>query len=213
MTAPAVPAAPHHRVPVEHRFLGLDKRTIPFAAVALAVWLLWSVVLPWVNRQVDYTNPVEAGDEVLVSASGVTFTPTPGWDLQQGIRTAEETRNGAVPSTVVLVQDGVAFAVQPGPWTGTAGELLAQVEKAPTVGTFGDTEVDLVGDPTTITTIDGDVGVGQGFTTNRGNGVAAAYVFGEEGILIEVLGTPEQIGQRSQQIVDMIASFTDEEAA
>jgi len=170
-------------------------------------------VLPWVNRQVDYTNPVQAGDEVLVSAGGVTFTPTPGWDLQQGIRTTEETRNGGVPSSVVLVQDGVTFAVQPGPWTGTAGELLAQVEKSPTVGTFGDTEVDMVGDPTTITTIDGDVGVGQGFTTNRGNGVAAAYVFGEEGILIEVLGTPEQIGQHSDQVVDMIASFTDEEAA
>ena len=46
------------RVPVEHRFLGLDKRTFPFAIVALVVWALWVIVVPSVGRQVSWDDPV-----------------------------------------------------------------------------------------------------------------------------------------------------------
>jgi len=40
------------RVPVEHRFFDLDKRTIPFAAAAAAVWLLWAIVLPQIDERI-----------------------------------------------------------------------------------------------------------------------------------------------------------------
>jgi hypothetical protein len=32
--------------PVEHRFLGLDKRSFPYAAAVLVVWLVWAVIVP-----------------------------------------------------------------------------------------------------------------------------------------------------------------------
>jgi hypothetical protein len=201
------------RVPVEHRFFGLDRRTIPYAATALAVWLLWAGVLPWINDRVSYTDTTAAGDVLEVTEEGVRFTPAPGWGIYEGLRTTEETRSGLTTADTVLTNDGIVFAVQPGPWSGTPAELLRQITDVPTLGTAGDTNVRLTGDPTTLTTTDGDTGVGQTFTTARSSGNAAAYVFGEEGVLIEVLGPPEQLSQQSQQIADMIASFTDEEAA
>ena len=49
------------RVPVEHRFFGLDRRTLPFAIAALAVWLLWTVVLPWIDGRVAVRRPDPGG--------------------------------------------------------------------------------------------------------------------------------------------------------
>jgi hypothetical protein len=213
MTTSAPPAAVPGRVPVEHRLLGLDRRTLPFAVVALAVWLLWAVVVPWIDSRVSHPEETAAGDVLEVTEGGVVFTPIPGWGLVEGLRTTEPTRTGLVTSSVVLSADGIVFAVQQGPWSGTAAQLLDQLDDVPTIGTAGDSDVRLTGTPTTITGVDGDTGVSEGFATNRGNGLAAAYVFGEEGVLIEVLGAPEQLAQRSQEVTDMIASFRDEEAA
>ena len=103
--------------------------------------------------------------------------------------------------------------VQPGPWSGTAEQLLQQITRTPTIGTSAEDKVRLVGDPVPITTHGGDSGAEQGFTTARGTGIAAAYVFGDEGVLIEVLGPPEQVTQHSPEIEDMIASFDHEDAA
>ena len=85
------------RVPVEHRFLGLDRRTFPFALVALAVWALWTVVVPWVDRQVSWDDPIRAGD-VLRVTDNVTMTPIAGWGLESGLRTTDRTSSGATAS-------------------------------------------------------------------------------------------------------------------
>ena len=50
------------RVPVEHRFLGLDRRTFPFALVAVAVWFVWTVLAPWVDERVAWNDPIRAGE-------------------------------------------------------------------------------------------------------------------------------------------------------
>ena len=52
------------RVPVEHRWLGLDRRSIPYAVVAFAVLALWAWVMPWVADQVAWDDPIEAGEAI-----------------------------------------------------------------------------------------------------------------------------------------------------
>ena len=68
------------RVPVEHRFFGLDRRTLPFAIAALAVWLVWTVVLPWIDRRVPFDDPIRAGERVRLT-DDVSFAPATGWGL------------------------------------------------------------------------------------------------------------------------------------
>ena len=50
------------RVPVEHRWLGLDRRSIPFALVAFAVLALWAWALPWVDARVAWDDTTRAGE-------------------------------------------------------------------------------------------------------------------------------------------------------
>ena len=120
------------RVPVEHRFLGLDRRTLPFALVALVVWGLWTVLIPWVDRQVSWDDTIRAGDVLRVTDT-VTLTPVAGWGLESGLRTTDRTSSGArAAGNVVLTKDGVQFVIQSGPWKGTPAALLRQITKVTT---------------------------------------------------------------------------------
>jgi hypothetical protein len=57
---------------VEHRFFGLDRRTLPFAIAALAVWLVWTDVTKSGQKS---TGSVE------VTEDGVAFFAEQGaWD-------------------------------------------------------------------------------------------------------------------------------------
>ena len=69
------------RVPVEHRIFGLDRRTLPFALVAVGVWLLWTVVVPWVDGRIGWDDTIRAGERVRLT-DDVTFAPAPGWGLR-----------------------------------------------------------------------------------------------------------------------------------
>ena len=60
MTQSAV-TVERYRVPVEHRIFGLDRRTLPFAGVALAVWVLWAVLAPAVDDVVPWSDEVTSG--------------------------------------------------------------------------------------------------------------------------------------------------------
>ena len=126
------------RVPVEHRFFGLDKRTIPFAAAAAAVWLLWAIVLPQIDERVAWDDPIRAGERIQVT-DDVTFAPAEGWGLLSGLRTTDVTSSGqrSVPQ-VALTNDGVSFFVQRGDWDGTPRALLDQVTKITTTESGGD---------------------------------------------------------------------------
>src|SRR3954452_6983165 len=102
------------RVPVEHRLFGLDRRTLPFAAVAVSVWLLWTVVLPWVDRVVPWHDTIAAGGPVRITAAA-TFAPAAGWSMESGLRTTDRTRSGQKATQAVqLTDDGVSFFVQRG---------------------------------------------------------------------------------------------------
>jgi hypothetical protein len=117
------------RVPVEHRFFGLDRRTLPLALVVVGVWLLWTVVAPWVDGRIAWDDTIRAGDRVQLT-DDVTFAPAPGWGLVSGLRTTDRTSSGErSTSQAELTTDGVIFLAQRGAWNGTPRALLDQITK------------------------------------------------------------------------------------
>src|SRR3974390_2187049 len=67
----------------ERRLAGIDHRTVKPSLLVLALALLMSVVLPWINDKAPYRHPVRKGDIAEV-AGGITLVPTAGWDLGTG---------------------------------------------------------------------------------------------------------------------------------
>lgn len=51
----------------------MDRRTFPLAIVALVVWAIWALVLPWINQAVPWNDPVRPGDVIQVTPT-VTMT-------------------------------------------------------------------------------------------------------------------------------------------
>ena len=199
------------RVPVEHRLLGLDKRSFPYAFFVLGVFLLATVVIPRINDAIDWDDPVQAGDQLALSDT-VVFTPTTGWDVESGYRVGEG--GSAVTSgRAVLAGDGVMFQVEPGDFDGTPAELLDQIEKV--TSATDDPTFQADGDPATITTPAGDVGVIQTYSSVNGDGVVAAFVIDGTGVEVTAYGPPAQMTAAASDIDDMIASIrsTKEDAA
>ena len=208
MTQSAV-TVERYRVPVEHRIFGLDRRTLPFAGVALAVWVLWAVIAPAVDDAVPWSDEVRAGDVLQVTPT-VTMVPTPGWGIQSGLRTTDRTSSGNTSEPVVLTADGIAFQVTSGPWTGTPAALLNQSTIiASTV--VGPEKFRLTQDATTIQTRDGRVGVLDGFSTPTAEGLIAALVFDGTGLQIQVVGQPQHLAAHARDIAAMIVSISDRE--
>jgi hypothetical protein len=199
------------RIPVEHRFLGLDRRTIPLAAVALAVWLLWVVVVPAIDDAVPWRDVTRPGDVLQVTPT-VTMTPAVGWGVQSGLRTTDRTAGGENSEDVVLVDGGVTFQVTSGPWTGTPAELLNQVTLI-TGTVVGTQNFRITQGATTIRTTDGDVGVLESFATPRVEGLVAALVYGGDGLQIQAVGTPEQLAAHAGDVQRMISSIGTAQAA
>jgi len=196
------------RVPVEHRLLGLDKRTLPSAVTALAVWLLWVVVVPAVDDAVPWRDVTRPGDVFQVTET-VTMTPAVGWGVQSGLRTSDRTASGDTSDVVVLVSDGVAFQITSGPWTGTPTELLNQITVISGTVTGGGS-FRLTRGATTIRTAQGDVGVLEGFATPRVEGLIAALVYDGQGLEIQAVGAPEQLEAHAEDIGRMISSIDDD---
>lgn len=200
------------RVPVEHRFFGLDKRTIPFAAAAAAIWLLWAIVLPQIDERIAWDDPIRAGQRIQVT-DDVTFAPAEGWGLLSGLRTTDVTSSGqrSAPQ-VALTNNGVSFFVQRGDWDGTPRALLDQVTKITTTESGGDGFA-VSTRPTTIETASGLDGVLEGFRSARVEGLIAAFVAGGQGIEVQVVGTTEQLNKHTDEIGRMLASFRHDGAA
>ncbi|WP_454049874.1 hypothetical protein [Cellulomonas sp. Marseille-Q8402] len=60
------------RVPVEHRWCGLDRRSVPYAAVGLAVLALWARVLPWVAAKHVLTAALDLAHDLSEIAGADT---------------------------------------------------------------------------------------------------------------------------------------------
>lgn len=96
-------------VPVERRWLGLDRRSLLPGAVVAVVGILLSGVVPFVNDSVSWNNPIAAGDRVALGPR-VVVTPPVGWQLVSGVRVGEQTV--APPAPAASLSDaGVTMTV------------------------------------------------------------------------------------------------------
>jgi hypothetical protein len=196
-----------HRIPAEHRFLGLDRRSFPYAVSALLVWVLWAVVVPAVDEAVPWADPIRAGDTIRLSDT-VTFTPTVGWNLQEGLRTTDSTASGATSTGgAVLVSGGVRLQIRTGPWAGTPAELLRQITKITTTVSAGQ-GFQIDGGTSTIQARTGETGVLETFSSPRAAGVIAAFVLDDTGFQVQAVGPAEQLGAHAGDIRDMITSIS-----
>lgn len=96
-------------VPVDRRWLGLDRRTLVPALVVAVVGILFGGVLPLVNNAIDYDDETVSGD-VLVVSKGITVVPPVGWQLQSGLRSSDTGISPAVPP-IVLSSSGATVTV------------------------------------------------------------------------------------------------------
>ncbi|QJY49349.1 hypothetical protein [Pseudonocardia broussonetiae] len=202
-----VPPHPRHRVPVEHRLLGLDRRTFPYAIGLVVVWLLWVVALPAIDGAVPWNDTTRAG-EVFRVTDTATITPAAGWGVQEGLRTTDRTASGDTSADLVLVTAGAAFQVTSGPWTGTPAELVASgvlLDRAVLGDDFRPTSAG-----ETVRTDDGDVGALTSFATPTVEGLIVAFVFDGTGVQIQATGTPAQLAAHAGDVDRMIASLSDE---
>lgn len=195
-----------HRVPAEHRFAGLDRRTFPFALVAMAVWVLWAYVVPAVDEATPWEAPIRPGD-VLQLTSNATIVPPVGWGLQSGLRTTDRTRSGSPAAPIVLTRDGVLVQTTVGPWTGSAAELLRQVTAITTTTAQGQ-GFHVTSGTDTFTTRDGIPGVLEAFSAPRTEGVIAAVVIDGQGVQIQAAGPPEQAAGLSRDVARMLTSIS-----
>jgi len=191
------------RVPVEHRLLGLDKRSFPPALFVVAVFLVATVLVPRVNDAIAWDDPVRAGEQLALTDS-VAFTPATGWNVERGFRVGAG--GSAVTSGEATVAGaGVTFDIVPDTFDGTPAELLDQIEKV--TSRTGDPTFQVEGDPATITTPAGDVGVIQTYSSVNADGLVAAFVIGDTGLEITAYGPPAQMTAAADDIHDMIASI------
>ena len=105
---------------VEDRVLGMDRRLLKPTLGALLVVLLWSVVMPAIDRSVD-AREVTAGTRYDIGPA--SFVPAPGWVLIQPPSPVGES------TTATVFSDGLTFRVKGGKWHGSAQELLDRVVK------------------------------------------------------------------------------------
>lgn len=202
----------------ERRIAGIDRWTIGPALLVLALAVLMSVVLPWVDSETEYSDAVDR-DDVVQLADGITLAPAPGWNLASGAL-AGQTRS-AVGSTgsTELIRGNVRFHVHAAPFDGTASALLTRINEinadvraqgrtAQTTGRY------------TVTTRQGVAGVAEDFVSVARLGSIVAFVFGSraqsegsdgqptnEGVEIVVSGPSGTMSRRRDDIVSMIRSI------
>lgn len=210
-------------VPVEHRWLGLDRRTIPLAAVVVGLMLVFMVVLPAVNDAVGWDDETAAGD-VIDLGSGVTFVPPVGWELTEGIRVGDEPSTGVVGDGSAAIGDGgVSVQVTKSSFDGTADELLDQVNRLRTTSNAEpNRSFKLTGPRKTVTTASGITGVSEAYTSATGEGRILAFTFdavgagGETtptGVAITIDGDDQAYATRADELNALIDSLTFEEPA
>lgn len=196
---------PTGRVPVEHRVFGLDRCTLLPGLAVVGVFLLWTVVLPLVNSALSYSQETESGD-VFELGPGLTMDAQPGWDVDSGLLTSQKTRTQARDRPVVLASGGASFVVEPGPFQGTARQLLRQIEKVDSAMS-GNKTYHVSSRVATSHTNDGHRGVAQAYTTVDGTGVVTALVYGDTGLKIAFTGSSVSMQDQGEQVGKMIDSI------
>jgi hypothetical protein len=200
----------HTTVPVDQRWLGMDKRAIPYAVVALVLIGVLIYVVPAVNGAVEFTDETVAGD-VIDLGGGTTFTPPAGWLLEDGQRVNEGLKPvDAKRANAVLVNGGVGVNVDGSFWDGTADELLDQANRLrDNSGRDDDRLFKVTGERASFTTASGITGVSETFTSATGDGTTWAFVVGDgAGIVFTATTVNGTNASYAHDIESMVSSLT-----
>ncbi|MET9633374.1 hypothetical protein ABZX92_38535 [Lentzea sp. NPDC006480] len=184
-------------VPVEHRFLGLDRRTFRPALIVLAVALVLAYGLPAVNAAIPWHNEIKAG-QVLDLGGGATAVPPVGWQLENG------TLTGASPTSlqVDLATGGATIGLRGASFTGSADAFLDQVLRSQ--GSGG-----VAAGRGTVTTDGGLVGVAQSSSSPSGDGVQVAFKMSPGvALLVRVRTAPGQFERYEDTVSALLRSIT-----
>ncbi len=178
-------------VPVEHRLLGIDRRTIVPALWVLALVLLWSIVVPYIDHHVSHEVEVEPGTVIEVG-SGVTIVPPAYWGV--------DTQTPLTQGSLVVHDGGVTVTVTVGTFDGELSDLMESANDA--------LDVDRITSPQkTITTTSGSVGLIEAFLAGSAHGFLAVFAEDGVGVEIEAIGPEPQIHRYEDEIHDMVVSL------
>ncbi|WP_427896134.1 hypothetical protein ACQHIV_19580 [Kribbella sp. GL6] len=180
-------ATPQGWVPVEHRVLGLDRRTFVAGFTALAVALVLIYGFQALNSAIPWHNEIQAG-QVLDLGDGATAVPPVGWQLERGTLVGGA---GAAATSlqVVLASGGATIELDGTTYDGDAGAFLDQVRRSE-----GDSAT-VQGARGSLTTGGGLVGVVQSSTGPSGDAVDVAFKM--------AVGTPEQVAAAPALLVQV----------
>ncbi|WP_244993114.1 hypothetical protein [Rhodococcus qingshengii] len=176
------------RPPADHRFLGFGTRVFPHALAILAVWMLWTVIVPAIDSAVSSEDPTGAGDRMAVTET-VSFAVPAGWNVDSGFRTDQHGASDSLPR-VTLTDGTVTVSVDADTFSGTADELLSQTD-AVSLATNGSSVLAVSGARQPISTAGGLSGVQVSFDTPRSAGSVTTFVVDGKGIRVQVVGTHE----------------------
>ena len=180
-------------VPVEHRALGLDRRTITPALVIAAIVIFYSVVIPYADGLVDHDSAVEAGTNLVVG-SDVSIVPPAGWEVTD--RTALD------EGSLELHNSGIIVNATVGPFTGELDDLLGYAD-----GIVDDAETAVVHhEASSIVAADGTPGLEEHWDGLNTEGLLAVFSDGEQGVVIAVEGPEPMVTRHQQELDQMIRS-------
>jgi hypothetical protein len=193
-------------VPVEHRVLGLDRRTFTPGLITLGVALLLIYGLPALNAVIPWHNEIRAGD-VLDLGDGATAVPPVGWQLETGTLVGGAPAN-ATNLQVLLATGGATVELLGTRYTGTAAAFLDQVDRSEDVPAVD-------GARGTVTTAAGLVGVAQSSTSPSGDRLDVAFKVGAgeaagaaPALLVRVRTAPGQFEQYQDEVGALLRSIT-----
>lgn len=176
-------------VPVDQRWLGLDRRQLWPSLAVLALVLLWAGIVPAVDRATE-ADAIVAGSRIDLG-DGASFEPSAAW-----------TRDGiALPAapSVRLFRGGTTFDIRAGGFDGTSEELLDRIR---------DTDRTLeVRGPIRTLTVDGVEGASTETVVSDADGALFAFASGGTGVEVEVSGDPDALSRQTEEIAEMVGSI------
>ncbi|MFT7836897.1 hypothetical protein Q5530_12175 [Saccharothrix sp. BKS2] len=203
---------PRGWVPVEHRVLGLDRRTFAPALTVLVIALALIYGLPALNAAIPWHDEVRAGD-VLDLGNGATAVPPVGWHLESGTLVGRE-QVDPIHLQALLASGGATVELRGAAFDGTAQAFLDQVERSQ-----GDDVPGVDGSRATLTTDAGVVGVARSTTGPGGDGLDVAFkvAVGADGpaeaapaLLVRVRTAPGRFERYRGEVAALLRSITPE---
>ena len=180
-------------IPVEHRVLGLDRRTITPAVIVAAIVTFYAVLIPYVDGLVDHDSAVEAGTSLVIGGD-VTIVPPAGWEVTD--RTALDA------GSLELHNSGIIVNANVGPFAGELDELLAYAD-----GIVDDAETGVAHhEASSIVAADGTAGLEEHWDGVNTEGLLAVFSDGTLGVVIAVEGPEPMVTRHQKELDQMIAS-------